>query len=206
MKAHIVGASQDFESSKLSVCPQDLLITADGGYDRVADKSRIDVALGDFDSLGYVPEAKKIVKLNVEKNETDSDSAAMYAISLGADEIVFHGCLGGLADHMLANLQLGTRLAKNGIKVAFEGKGYRVLFLHNDKICFCGQPKCRVSVFSPDLSKGVTIKGLKYEVVNITLDNGYALGVSNEFTDKQAEISVKEGVLIIFIYEKTCGI
>lgn len=203
MTAYIVGAADDFTDRGLDKNKGDLLIAADGGFARISDKSVIDLAVGDFDSLGYVPEAKEVVKLKKEKDETDTDCAAEYAVKNGADEIVFYACLGGRLDHALANLQLATRLCRRGVKVRFVSKGLDVYLIYNDTLSLGARKSGRVSVFSPDVTEGVTVKGLKYEVSDITLTNVFALGVSNEFNGKEAEISAKNGVLIVFVYEET---
>lgn len=202
MKALIVGAADDFCADRLIKNDGDLLIAADGGYAKIADKTIIDLVVGDFDSLGYCPDAKKVIRLKPEKDETDTDCAAEYAAEHGADEIVFYACLGGRPDHALANLQLGTRLAKRGKKVRFESTGYTVYFIKDGCLRLSARERGRISVFSPDVTRGVTIKGLKYEITDKMLTNVFALGVSNEFVGKDAEISAKDGVLIIFVYEE----
>ena len=44
---------------------------------------------------------------------------------------------------------------------------------------------------------GIDIKGLSYTTKDATLKFDFPLGVSNEFTGKKAEISVKEGTIIV---------
>ena len=45
-------------------------------------------------------------------------------------------------------------------------------------------------------AKGVTIKGMKYELDNYTMTNDFPIGVSNEFIGKEASISVTDGELV----------
>jgi hypothetical protein len=70
---------------------------------------------------------------------------------------------------------------------------------HSDgKITLPPRSKGYISVFSLcDESVGVTIKGLKYNVQNINLRLDTPMGVSNEFTGTEAEISVKNGRLLV---------
>lgn len=202
MKAFIVGAADDFCTRGLKKEKGDLLITADAGFMKISDKSLIDVAIGDFDSLGYVPDFANVIKLKREKDETDTDVAAEYAAAKGADEICFYGCLGGKPDHALANLQLGTRIADRGIKTVFVSGGYTVYFVKDGALELPARRSGRVSVFSPDVTEGVTIKGLKYEIDRKRLTNRVALGVSNEFIGKKAEISAEKGLLTVYVYEE----
>ena len=46
-------------------------------------------------------------------------------------------------------------------------------------------------------AEGVSIKGLKYEICDVELTSDFPLGVSNSFVSPQAEISVKNGRLLI---------
>lgn len=202
MRAFVIGAADDFCTRWLEKKKGDLLITADAGYAKIADKSLIDVAIGDFDSLGYVPDISNVIKLKREKDETDTDVAAEYAAKKGADEIYFYGCLGGKPDHAVANLQLGARIADRGIKTLFVSNGYTVYFVKGDKLELPARKKGRVSVFSPDVTEGVTIRGLKYEIEGRCLTNRVALGVSNEFIGKKAEISAEKGLLTVYVYEE----
>ena len=45
-------------------------------------------------------------------------------------------------------------------------------------------------------AKGVTIKGMKYELEDYTMTNDFPIGVSNEFIGKEASISVVDGELV----------
>ncbi len=58
-----------------------------------------------------------------------------------------------------------------------------------------------LSVFSlSDVSRGVSLRGLLYSMEDGTLSNDFPLGVSNEFIiDEEAEVSVKEGTLLISV-------
>ena len=56
----------------------------------------------------------------------------------------------------------------------------------------------------PD-ARGVTLRGLYYPLENATLTSGFPLGVSNHFTGAEAEISVKDGSLLV-IWERKNGL
>ena len=45
--------------------------------------------------------------------------------------------------------------------------------------------------------EGITNKGLLYPLDNDTIKLGSSRGVSNEFTDEFAEISIKKGLLLV---------
>ena len=54
-----------------------------------------------------------------------------------------------------------------------------------------------------DKSKGVTIKNLKYSLDNAELTNSFPLGISNEFLGKKSSITVKDGMLLLVLPEKS---
>jgi len=51
----------------------------------------------------------------------------------------------------------------------------------------------------PPVANGVTTKGLVYKLDNADLSFGTGLGVSNEFNDEKAVISVRKGLLLVFL-------
>ena len=58
-----------------------------------------------------------------------------------------------------------------------------------------------ISVFCwGDRAEGVTLKGLKYPLNNAELTADEPLGISNEGMGTPAQISVRQGVLLIFQY------
>ena len=48
---------------------------------------------------------------------------------------------------------------------------------------------------------GVTLKGLKYPLCDFTLTMGDSIGISNEFTDTDAEIIFEKGLLLVITSE-----
>ena len=48
-------------------------------------------------------------------------------------------------------------------------------------------------------SKGVTIRGMKYELEHASVRNDFPLGISNEFIGQEAEILVEDGTLVCML-------
>lgn len=184
----------------------DLVIAADGGL-KNTEKFNIkpNYIVGDFDSLGYVPEGSNIIKHPVMKNETDTILAVDVGFNDGYKEFIIYGCLGGRLDQTVASLQTANYVAQNGGNAVFVDESTYATAIKNSSITFSAGCKGTISVFShSDVSKGVTEEGLLYSLTNETLTSGFPLGVSNEFTGKQATVSVDDGILNI-IWQTEAG-
>lgn len=177
---------------------QDYVIAADKGLDNLKKIGiKPDVIIGDFDSLGFVPSGENIKRLPTEKDDTDVGFAVNYAFELGYKEFVIYGAIGGLLDHTVANLQLSAYISSKGGKSVFVGENIFVTSITNDTLKILNG-KGRLSVFAlSDKAEGVFLSGLKYPLENAVIENTFPIGVSNEFTDKSAKITVKNGTLLI---------
>ncbi len=177
---------------------EDYVIAADKGLDNLKKIGiKPDVIIGDFDSLGFVPSGENIKRLPVEKDDTDVGFAVNYAFELGYKEFVIYGAIGGLLDHTVANLQLSAYISGKGGKSVFVGDNVFVTSITNDTLKI-SNGKGRLSVFAlSDKAEGVFLSGLKYPLENAVIENTFPIGVSNEFTDKSAKITVKNGTLLI---------
>lgn len=177
----------------------DFVIAADKGV-LTADKFGISLNLtvGDFDSLGFVPKGENVVKLNVRKDDTDIGYAVKTAFDNGYNDFVIYGGIGGMLSHTLANLQIAKDLAQKGAKVVLYGNSEKITIVKNSSVSFEKEKTGRVSIFSlSDKSNGVDIQNLSYGVSNATLTNNVPIGVSNEFVGKEATVSVKNGILMV---------
>lgn len=194
-KCIIVGASPIINEFKYD--DNDFIIGVDGGISFLLKHHyKISLGVGDFDSLGYVPNDIKIIKLDPIKDITDTNRALLEAYNLGYKEIEIYGCLGGRIDHSIAIIQDGYKYHSMGLKITIFGDKQRITYLTNSSLKL-NKKDGYISIFALDSAKGVSIKNLKYEVNDITLNNTYPLGVSNEFINKNAYIEVKQGTLLI---------
>jgi len=199
---YIVGAAPA-NDVHIEIKKDDYVIAADGGYDILCNIGITpDLIVGDFDSTDL---KERIANLDVktiqfpsEKDDTDMALAVRYGRERGYKRFVIYGALGGRIDHTLANIQLLASLLKEGLEVELIGDAEIITGVSNGTISFSEEKKGVVSVFShSDVSLGVTIEGLKYEVHDISLANTFALGVSNEFVGKKSVVKVTDGTLII---------
>ncbi len=199
MKTCYIFGALDCSVPDFTPQENDLIIAADGGYSTLKKLNiKPDLVVGDFDSLGNVPENENIIKHPVKKDDTDTLLAVKIGLEKGYKTFVIYGAIGGRLDHTVATIQTATYLAENGgIAYIYDGNS-TITAIKNSSINFSENAKGYVSVFAlSGIAKGVTIKGLLYELNNAELTPSFPLGVSNEFTGKESEISITDGVLTI---------
>ena len=92
-KVMIITSYIEGEQSRIndliSSTPADFIICADGGL-KYAQKAGVipDLAVGDFDSLGHDPRGVNVIKVPVEKDDTDLQLALSIAVEKGVGEIL----------------------------------------------------------------------------------------------------------------------
>lgn len=175
----------------------DFLLAADGGLVHLEKLGLTPHGIiGDFDSLGYVPEGSQVFP--VEKDDTDSMLAVRKGLALGYRRFLLYGALDGKRlDHAIANLQTLCYLAEQGAVGYLAGLSYMATTVKNEALCFSPSAKGILSLFCMGAdARGVTLQGLKYALENGTLTSSFPLGVSNHFTGQAASIRVNEGTLL----------
>ena len=197
---YLVGAGDFYGNIQLH--DEDIIIAADGGYDSLLAHGYVpSVLIGDFDSIiSDIPEGIRIVKHPKEKDETDMFLAYFEGVRLGYSEFVMLGATGGRLDHTYANLSLLLYAKEHGHNVTVIDEKAKIICLKNESVTLNGNSGATLSVFAfGGDANGVTLKGTKYEVEGATLTTTFPLGVSNEFTDLPAYVSVTDGALLVMM-------
>ena len=194
----VIFCAGGFEKLALPIEKDDYILAADGGYSHLR-KLGLEPhgILGDFDSLGYVPSNAQVFP--VEKDDTDSMLAVRKGLQLGYKEFILYGALDGpRLDHTIANLQTLLFLESQGAKGTLVGLKYWITTVKDGILRLPNAKNGIVSVFClGEKAKGVTIRGLQYELENGSLDSSFPLGVSNHFIGKEATVAVENGVLFV---------
>ena len=207
---YIIGAGPCTGLKKEGFSPAegDYIIAADGGLAYLEEAGvKADLVVGDFDTLGYEPDHENVLRLQREKDWTDTFVAMEKGLELGYRRFEFYGCLGGRLEHTVANLQHLAWLSDRGLEGVMKGENRLVTTVsggggQTGRLHLKPRSEGLISVFSlTERSGGVTLKGLKYTLENAELTNSFPLGVSNEFTGTAAEISVEEGTLLVIVEE-----
>jgi len=216
-KCIIIGSAPNTDLSDLKPLLESNIpvICADGGI-KTACFSGIQpfLFIGDLDS-GSKPENVDCVILPVEKDYTDTHTAIIKAINMGAKELYLLGCTNGRADHYLANIMLLEMIAEQGARGAIWDTQNRILFHSGGCLAFQRSdspfswdgnavvvPKNfkYISIMPIDSKlTGVTIRGMKYSLENACLNRRIPIGVSNELVADKAEINVENGKCIIIL-------
>ncbi len=202
----LIFCAGELDTLLLPVNEDDYIIAADGGLRHTQRLGLTPHAvLGDFDSLGYVPQGATLFP--VEKNDTDAMLAVRRGLELGYQEFLLYGSLDGKRlDHTVANFQTLQFLCDHKARGYLVGLTGLATVFSREQLVFPENAAGIVSLFclGPD-ARGVTLENLKYPLSCGTLTSGFPLGVSNHFTGKSACISVAEGSLLA-LWDKTCGL
>ena len=178
----------------------DFIITADAGAS-FAQKigAKINVAIGDFDTLGAEKiVAEEIIKLNPEKDYTDSFEALFLVKKRGFKEAVMFGASGSRMDHSLANIFLLKKAMDMGINLTLCDEK-NIVYITKNRLCIKKREGYRLSVIQLTDAKSVTLEGLYYPLKEKDMELGDMIGISNEFIEEEAKISVKNGILLILL-------
>jgi thiamine pyrophosphokinase len=180
-----------------------LVIGADSGIDHArAMGRRVDIAVGDFDSVSaealaaVEADGAEVIRHPVDKDATDLELALDVAAARGVDRITVVGGHGGRFDHYLANaLLLGsTRFADIEIDGWFGDAQVRVIRREARLTGRAGSIVTLLATEGP--ARGVTTTGLRFPLHDAVLLPGSTLGVSNELLTTEATVSVAGGTVL----------
>lgn len=178
------------------------VICADGGI-KHAEKLGIkpDLIIGDFDSAGKINSQYEIIRLRPEKDDSDTQSCFNEAIKRGYDDITLVCACGGRIDHFLCNISLLENAFNTGIECRIVDS-QNVVSIHKG-----GKQKYKkdinykyVGIIPIDKEiSGVTLQGLKYPLLNVTINRTKIISISNEPIQDEFTIEIKKGrALVIF--------
>ncbi|MBQ7336508.1 MAG: thiamine diphosphokinase [Clostridia bacterium] len=183
-------------------CPErgDLVIAADAGFLTAKRFGvRPEIMLGDFDTLGEpeVPDGTELIRVQAEKDFSDTQMAVSVALERGATEIVIVGGLEGRLDHTLSTLaileSLFERKEHRVPAVITNGKN-RARFLRNSGVILAREHYRYFSLIAADPKvKGITIEGCKYPLKNGQILRTHQWAISNEIVGNCALIEVRRG-------------
>ena len=197
MKKCVIFCAGEFDSLALPIDPEDLILAADGGLRHTQTLGLTpDAVLGDFDSLGFIPENAQVFP--VEKDDTDALLAVREGLRRGCRAFYLYGAMDGTRlDHTIANFQILEFLALRNARGYLIGKEQLATVVRNGSLEFPQDATGILSLFCLGAdATGVTLQGLKYPLEQGVLTAGRPLGVSNHFIGEKSVISVENGSLL----------
>lgn len=179
---------------------EDLIIAADGGYSVLNTIGiKADYIIGDFDSLGRIPDEINTIVLPKEKDDTDMMAAIRLGLNDGCSEFLLYNAMGGRFDHTLANLQCLAFIRQSGARGYLFDRTHMLTIIEDEQVDLTGETGS-VSVFAyGGDAQGVDISGLYYETKNARITPDFPIGVSNELTGAPATIRVRKGRLLLCV-------
>ena len=184
----------------------DLVIAADSGLEHAtAAGYAVDLVVGDLDSvdledLAAAEERGAVVERHPEaKDATDLELALVAARDRECARVVVVGGHGGRLDHFLANVLLFASPELSAVTIEARLADARV-FVVRDAIELRGARGALCSLLAVGgAAHGVRTEGLEFPLRGETLYPGSTRGVSNEFVDDTAAVSLDDGVLLVVL-------
>jgi thiamine pyrophosphokinase len=173
----------------------DIAVCCDGAYIWAKDKVEIDLTIGDFDSLPFIPE--KSLVYPSEKNYTDGELAINY-LKGKCNKIEIYGGGGKREDHFIGNLSLLYFALKNGIGCTMINENCEI-YAAEKLVKGNGEKGQIISIvpFSDILHINMS-EGLKYPLNGLTLEKWSTRGISNEILEKNFSFEIDVGTALIF--------
>jgi len=181
--------------------PGDLIIAADAGY-LICQKAGItpDLLLGDFDSMDEPENLPNVLRVPVEKDDTDTMLALKEGLKQGCNEFYIYGGTGGKRlDHTLANLQALIWLREHGVRGYLEDDDFIWTAIRNETLTVKREVEWGLFsafCFGPP-AQGVDEVGFQYPLNDAVLRAGEPLAVSNHILEPEAAITVRDGTLVV---------
>lgn len=181
----------------------DFIIAADrGAYWLIKHRVKPDLSLGDFDSVNLIEfdlikkNSLKVRKFLSVKDQTDLELAIDEAVKRKPGVIEIYGASGTRLDHTLAAIQLLEKYINKNILIT-------IIDEHNEIILASKNLRVRkskhkyISLLSQSEESEITLEKFKYLVNHKIFRRGESIGISNELTDSEGNVTVHRGRILV---------
>lgn len=201
----ISGGEKPSKELLLKLCENsDFIICADGGLNYLVDLNILpNILVGDLDSVDekakiYIEENSiEVIKLNPEKDESDTEMALKHLIDKGIKEINIISAIGSRMDHTLGNIFILKRLYNISVNATIINDNNEIIYMETESRKIFKDNFKYLSIIPLDEKLIYSTQGMKYEVSDLELEFGSTQGLSNEIIKKEANIIVNEGSCLI---------
>ena len=201
MKRCFIFAAGTYYGLREQPQPGDLVLAADAGYEVCRREGIVpDLVLGDFDSMEQPADAKNVLRVPVEKDDTDTMLAVKTALENDCDTVYIYGGTGGKRlDHTLANLQTLLYLRRRGARGYLYDNDFVWTAIENESLTI--RREVEWGLFSAfclgDRAEGIDETGFQYPLRDASLTPDFPLGVSNHIVEDIAAVTVRSGALVV---------
>ncbi|MGE5474864.1 MAG: thiamine diphosphokinase [Ignavibacteriales bacterium] len=203
------GVIEDYKAIAEMIKEDDYIVCADGGSMHARKLGLVpNLIIGDCDSIDqetldyYESKGVKIETHPRDKDQTDTQLAVERAYEMGGREMLLIGCTGTRFDHTFGNVAMLIWLMKRGVRGIIVNKHNEIHVLDR-YILLEGKPGDRLSLLpiTPKID-GIFTTGLKFALENGELVYDQPRGMSNEFIADQAQIVIRDGMLMVVKYNE----
>lgn len=190
-----------------------LVVAADGGARHAGALGlRIDRWVGDGDSIApadleaLAAAGVQVDRVEREKDASDTELAMLAATAPGVEVVTILGGLGGgRVDHALTNVAMLEHPALAGRTARlYDERATRISLLlatPNEEAAsadLVGRVDDLVTLVPlGGAARGVTTRGLRYPLLDETLEGGSSRGLSNVRTEQRASVTLRSGRLLV---------
>jgi len=209
MKVIICGGSPFPKELPCSYFPKDAYyIGADAGVERILMQGIFpNLAIGDFDSIVKFT-TQELEELMIplemfpgEKNETDMELAMQKAVLKNPSEVLIYFGTGGRLDHYQSNLELvlAYQLQFPTVRFCIVDDAHEISFVLPGSHRSVKKPDdCYLSLYAfHQPVKGITLRGVKYEVTDDQIPIGSVRYTSNEIIEEEMTLHFEEGIVLM---------
>lgn len=181
----------------------DFIIAVDKGAESlIANNIKIDLLVGDFDSiseksLNVLKERKtSIKKLEIEKDESDTEAALNYLIKNNYSKIFMLNCTGSRLDHTISNIFLLKKLLDDNIEAYILDNNNRVR-LTNSKARIKKEYE-NISIIPLTVDGiNISLEGFYYNLSNEEIEYGSSRCISNFLINDFGNVIINSGLALI---------
>jgi thiamine pyrophosphokinase len=179
------------------------VVAADSGVEHALAMGRgVDLVIGDFDSAdpaavdAAVAGGAEVRRYPADKDQSDLELALHAARAGGARRVIVVGGYGGRLDHFLANALLLASPSFADLDIEALVGDARITVIHREAE-LSGAPGDLCSLLAVGgPARGVRTTGLRFPLDGEDLLPGSTRGVSNEFSEPVATVSLDHGALL----------